>query len=39
MSDYFNKQKGYYGNMENVDAFLSDIEKKNIAFLKMMESK
>jgi hypothetical protein len=39
MSDYFKKQNGYVGNMENVDAFLSEVEKKNITLIKKWEAR
>lgn len=39
MSVYFKKQNGYVGNMVNVDAFLSEIEKKNIIFIKKWEAR
>lgn len=37
MSDYFKKQENYLAIMEEVDAFLSDIEIKNIALIKSFE--
>jgi hypothetical protein len=37
MADYFKKQKNYAPYMENVDAFLSDIELKNIELIKKFE--
>jgi len=39
MSKYFASQPGYSGYLENVDAFLSDIENKNIALIKAAEAK
>lgn len=37
MKDYFNEQDWYYGRYKNVDKFLTDIEKKNIEFIKKFE--
>lgn len=37
MADYFKKQSGYYARLENVDAFLSEIELKNVALIKKYE--
>lgn len=37
LSDYFKKQSGYYAKLENVDAFLSEIELKNVALIKKYE--
>ncbi len=37
MSTYFKKQENYLAVMEDVDAFLSEIEIKNIALIKRLE--
>ncbi len=39
MEIYFSKQVGYKAKMENVDAFLSELEQKNIAMIKKYEPK
>jgi len=39
MADYFKKQEFYIGQMENVDAFLSEVEIKNIELIKKFENK
>jgi hypothetical protein len=37
MADYFQKQVGYSKVLENVDAFLSEIELKNVELIKKYE--
>ncbi len=39
MAAYFEKQAGYEKRLENAEAFLSEIEQKNIAFIKKYELK
>jgi hypothetical protein len=39
MADYFKKQEFYIGGMENVDAFLSEVEIKNVELIKKFENK
>ena len=38
LQDYFKKQEGYVGNLDNADAFLSEVELKNIEFIKKYEA-
>lgn len=37
MIDYFNSQTWYYPSLRNVDHKLSEVEKKNITFIKSYE--
>lgn len=37
MKDYFNEQNWYKGKHKNVDKFLTEIERKNIEFIKKFE--
>ncbi len=39
MKAYFERQAGYISRFDNVDAFLSEIEKKNIELIKKYEAK
>jgi hypothetical protein len=39
MAAYFEKQAGYKKILENAEAFLSEIEQKNVAFIKKYEVK
>jgi len=39
MASYFEKQAGYEKRLENAEAFLSEIELKNVAFIKKYEVK
>jgi len=39
MADYFEKKAGYEKRLENAEAFLSEIEQKNVAFIKKYEVK